>query len=189
MIDFPSPILSVSTDVVKDLDGEDALYGMWTGALPLRILLSTSLIPAQFSQNANNRSRKEDGSKTCHGDCGIERCLSHIPKTIVRAARCLRRYLTGAVRHPSLRFRRVMFQVVSVLLFAVQFLFNRDVQISLPPQTTPETRCCPLLRRRLVIHGTVGGFLLLHRTCAGLAPRACLLDRALALNTRNASAA
>ena len=32
MIDFPSPILSVSADVVKDLDGEDALYGMWTGA-------------------------------------------------------------------------------------------------------------------------------------------------------------
>lgn len=34
MIDFPSPILSVSPDVVKDLDGEDALYGMWTGAYP-----------------------------------------------------------------------------------------------------------------------------------------------------------
>ncbi|KAF7793743.1 hypothetical protein EIP86_004861 [Pleurotus ostreatoroseus] len=30
MIDFPLPILSVSTDVVKHLDGQDALYGMWT---------------------------------------------------------------------------------------------------------------------------------------------------------------
>ncbi|KAI0682879.1 hypothetical protein BC835DRAFT_1397992 [Cytidiella melzeri] len=30
MIEFPSPILSVSPEVVKDLDGEDALYGMWT---------------------------------------------------------------------------------------------------------------------------------------------------------------
>ncbi|KAI0337249.1 hypothetical protein BDW22DRAFT_1433473 [Trametopsis cervina] len=32
MIDFPSPILSVSPEVVRDLEGEDALYGMWTGA-------------------------------------------------------------------------------------------------------------------------------------------------------------
>lgn len=31
MISFTSPILSVSPDVVKDLDGEDALHGMWTG--------------------------------------------------------------------------------------------------------------------------------------------------------------
>ncbi|KAJ3491526.1 hypothetical protein NLI96_g656 [Meripilus lineatus] len=30
MIDFPSPILSVASDVVKELDGQDALRGMWT---------------------------------------------------------------------------------------------------------------------------------------------------------------
>ncbi|GJE89785.1 DUF1752 and DUF3295 domain-containing protein [Phanerochaete sordida] len=30
MIDFPSPILSVSAEVLKELDGEDALFGMWT---------------------------------------------------------------------------------------------------------------------------------------------------------------
>ncbi|KAI0342850.1 hypothetical protein BDW22DRAFT_159012 [Trametopsis cervina] len=30
MINFPSPILSVSPEVVRDLEGEDALYGMWT---------------------------------------------------------------------------------------------------------------------------------------------------------------
>ncbi|KAL4249323.1 Ras-cAMP pathway regulatory protein [Abortiporus biennis] len=30
MIDFPSPILSVSPDVIGELDGEDALLGMWT---------------------------------------------------------------------------------------------------------------------------------------------------------------
>ncbi|KAI0733240.1 DUF1752-domain-containing protein, partial [Irpex lacteus] len=29
MIEFSTPILSVSSEVVKDLDGEDALYGMW----------------------------------------------------------------------------------------------------------------------------------------------------------------
>lgn len=33
MIEFSTPILSVSPEVVKDLDGEDALYGMWTGTL------------------------------------------------------------------------------------------------------------------------------------------------------------
>ncbi|TCD62494.1 hypothetical protein EIP91_006815 [Steccherinum ochraceum] len=30
MIDFPSPILSVASDVVSELDGEDAVYGLWT---------------------------------------------------------------------------------------------------------------------------------------------------------------
>ncbi|KAI0076771.1 hypothetical protein K474DRAFT_1754671 [Panus rudis PR-1116 ss-1] len=30
MIDFPSPILCVASDVVKELDGEDAVYGLWT---------------------------------------------------------------------------------------------------------------------------------------------------------------
>ncbi|KAI0081045.1 hypothetical protein K474DRAFT_57230 [Panus rudis PR-1116 ss-1] len=30
MIDFPSPILSVASDVVKELEGEDAVYGLWT---------------------------------------------------------------------------------------------------------------------------------------------------------------
>ncbi|KIP05400.1 hypothetical protein PHLGIDRAFT_74323, partial [Phlebiopsis gigantea 11061_1 CR5-6] len=30
MIDFPSPLLAVSPDVLKEMDGEDALFGMWT---------------------------------------------------------------------------------------------------------------------------------------------------------------
>ncbi|THH29477.1 hypothetical protein EUX98_g4704 [Antrodiella citrinella] len=30
MIDFPSPILSVASDVISELDGEDAVYGLWT---------------------------------------------------------------------------------------------------------------------------------------------------------------
>ena len=29
---FPSPILSVAADVVRDLDGEDALFGLWARA-------------------------------------------------------------------------------------------------------------------------------------------------------------
>jgi hypothetical protein len=41
MIEFPSPILSVSTEVVKDLDGEDALYGMWAGGLIVLIIINT----------------------------------------------------------------------------------------------------------------------------------------------------
>ncbi|KAH8092626.1 hypothetical protein BXZ70DRAFT_897964 [Cristinia sonorae] len=30
MIDFPSPILSVASEAISELDGEDAVYGLWT---------------------------------------------------------------------------------------------------------------------------------------------------------------
>lgn len=30
---FPVPILSVTTEAVRDLQGQDALYGLWTGEL------------------------------------------------------------------------------------------------------------------------------------------------------------
>ena len=36
MIDFPSPLLAVAPDVLKEMDGEDALFGMWTGAFLAR---------------------------------------------------------------------------------------------------------------------------------------------------------
>lgn len=32
---FPLPILSIAEDVVKELDGEDALFGLWTGMTPI----------------------------------------------------------------------------------------------------------------------------------------------------------
>lgn len=56
MIDFPSPILSVASDVVKELDGQDALRGMWTGTSP-----SLSFFPATHhldgvSQSLQNAS-------------------------------------------------------------------------------------------------------------------------------------
>ena len=37
---FPSPILSVAADVVRDLDGEDALFGLWARAYLFSLALS-----------------------------------------------------------------------------------------------------------------------------------------------------
>lgn len=46
MIDFPSPILSITSDVVSELDGEDAIYGLWTRTYTLLYCLSHELIIA-----------------------------------------------------------------------------------------------------------------------------------------------
>ena len=73
MIDFPLPILSVSPDVVKDLDGEDALYGMWTGVYTLFLLIYAryhDLSAIQSSQNARSHSRMVVDSRIYPGGSG-----------------------------------------------------------------------------------------------------------------------
>ena len=53
---FPSPILSVAADAVKDLEGEDALFGLWARAYPLllhlllRLLISLSFCLLVFTK-------------------------------------------------------------------------------------------------------------------------------------------
>ena len=54
---FPSPILSVAADVVKDLEGEDALCSLWACAFSpflLRPLCTERPFFIKYSQSARS---------------------------------------------------------------------------------------------------------------------------------------
>lgn len=87
---FPSPVLSLASDAVKDLDGHDALPGLWTGTFllphiphtphtfffPFSLSLSfhDCLFPdklsPQSSRSVKSLSKMVDVSKTSRGGCG-----------------------------------------------------------------------------------------------------------------------
>lgn len=39
MTTFPTPVLSIAADAIKDLEGRDALSGLWTCRFPLRSII------------------------------------------------------------------------------------------------------------------------------------------------------
>lgn len=48
---FPSPLLSLAADAIQDLDGADAVTGLWTSTpLPLSILFLSSSSPPVFTK-------------------------------------------------------------------------------------------------------------------------------------------
>ena len=75
---FPTPILSVAADVVRDLEGEDALFSLWARASifpppPPPLPFSFFTLCPQFSQSAKSRSRTAAASKTSPGASGTAR--------------------------------------------------------------------------------------------------------------------
>ena len=88
MIDFPSPILSLASDVISELDGEDAVLGLWTRTSPLFSSLFSPIDSspprlAQSSQSASSLSRTAGVSRISPGDYGTGRCpIRILPRTL-----------------------------------------------------------------------------------------------------------
>jgi hypothetical protein len=47
---FPTPVLSIASDAVKDLEGRDALLGLWTCRFLLRAFVHILITPQVFTK-------------------------------------------------------------------------------------------------------------------------------------------
>lgn len=69
---FPAPVLSIAADAVRDLEGRDALSGLWTRKLsPSYYHLYTYLRPLKYLRNAKNPCKTDGDWRISPGDCGI----------------------------------------------------------------------------------------------------------------------
>ena len=69
---LPTPVLSVAADAVKDLEGRDALLGLWTCRFVL-CGIGHMLIYIKCLRNVKNPCKTDGDWRTSHGDCGIAR--------------------------------------------------------------------------------------------------------------------
>ena len=70
---FPTPVLSVAADAVKDLEGRDALSGLWICKFLFRAIIHMLILHLQCLQNARNPCKTDGDWRTSHGDYGIAR--------------------------------------------------------------------------------------------------------------------
>lgn len=69
---FPTPVLSIAADAVRDLEGRDALSGLWTRTFPSSFF-SPNHIPksSKCLRNVKNPCKTGGDWRTSLGDCGI----------------------------------------------------------------------------------------------------------------------
>ena len=71
---FPTPVLSIASDAVKDLEGRDALLGLWICRLLLRGIIYMLIYTLKCLRNVKNPCKTHRDWRTSHGDFGIARC-------------------------------------------------------------------------------------------------------------------
>ena len=73
---FPTPVLSMASDAVKDLEGRDAILGLWNCKFLLRATIHTLIYISthlKCLRNVKNPCKTDGDWRTSHGDYGIAR--------------------------------------------------------------------------------------------------------------------
>lgn len=69
---FPTPVLSIASDALKDLEGRDALLGLWNCKFLLRGIIHL-LISLKCLRSVKNPCKTDGDWRTSRGDYGIAR--------------------------------------------------------------------------------------------------------------------